>query len=58
MLEKTSDEMREKQNNLLIQKDLLENEMINLKSAIENEKNNNITLVNRLNESQGKKSLF
>jgi hypothetical protein len=55
MLEKTSDEMREKQNNLLIQKDLLENEMVNLKSAIENEKNTKITLINRLNELQSKK---
>jgi hypothetical protein len=55
MLEKTSDEMRQKQNNLLIQKDLLENEMVNLKSAIENEKNTKITLINRLNELQSKK---
>ena len=55
MLEKTSDEMREKQNNLLIQKDLLENEMVNLKNAIENEKNTKITLINRLNELQSKK---
>lgn len=46
--------MKEKLNNLLIQKDLLENEFSNLKNAIENEKNTNITLVNRLNESEGK----
>ena len=46
--------MKEKHNNLLIQKDLLENEFSNLKNAIENEKNTNITLVNRLNESEGK----
>lgn len=45
--------MKEKHNNLLIQKDLLENEFSNLKNAIENEKNTNITLVNRLNESEG-----
>ncbi len=50
-----ANELLEKQNNLLIQKDLLENEMVNLKSAIENEKNTKITLINRLNELQSKK---
>ena len=53
MLEKSNDEYREKHNNLLIQKDLLENEMKNLKISIENEKNSNISLINRLNESEG-----
>jgi hypothetical protein len=53
MLEKSNDELREKNNNLLIQKDLLENEMKNLKISIENEKNSNISLINRLNESEG-----
>lgn len=53
MLEKSNDEYREKHNNLLIQKDLLENEMKNLKTSIENEKNSNISLINRLNESEG-----
>jgi hypothetical protein len=53
MLEKSNDEYREKHNNLLIQKDLLENEMKNLKTSIENEKNSNLSFINRLNESEG-----
>ena len=42
--------MREKNNNLLIQKDLLENDTINLKAAVENEKNSNTLLASRVNE--------
>ena len=50
MIEKSNDEMREKNNNLLIQKDLLENDTINLKAAVENEKNSNTLLASRVNE--------
>lgn len=42
--------MREKTNNLLIQKDLLENEFHSLKNSYESEKNSSVCLVNRINE--------
>ncbi|CAF0772865.1 unnamed protein product [Brachionus calyciflorus] len=48
-LEKTIDELREKTNNLSIQKDLLDNEIENLKNTVENEKKLNQTLTTRLN---------
>lgn len=49
-LEKTSDDLREKNNNLLIQKDLLQNEFHSLRNSYENEKNAGVCLVNRINE--------
>lgn len=49
-MEKSIDEFREKTNNLAIQKDLLNNEIENLKNTIENEKRLNQTLSNRIND--------
>lgn len=49
-LEKTHDDLREKNNNLLIQKDLLQNEFHSLKNSYENEKTSSVCLVNRVNE--------
>lgn len=49
-MEKTNDDLREKNNNLMIQKDLLQNEFQSLKSSYENEKNSGVCLVNRINE--------
>ena len=53
LLEKSNDEMREKQNNLSIQKDLLENDIVNLRSCVESEKSASAILVNRINELEG-----
>ena len=50
-LEKSNEEMKERNNELLIQRDLLENEF---KSQLEYEKNTNALLINRLNEAEGK----
>ena len=46
--------MKEKHNSLLIQKDLMENDMKNLKNSFDNEKNLNLKLFNRVNELEGK----
>lgn len=51
-MEKSCDDLREKNNNLLIQKDLSENEIRNLKNLIENEKSQNTTLTCRLEEME------
>jgi hypothetical protein len=49
-LEKQLDDLREKNNNLLIQKDLLDNEILNLKSSIEMDKESNRSLALKLSE--------
>lgn len=49
-MEKSNDDLREKNNNLMIQKDLLQNEFFSLKNSFENEKNANTSHLNRLNE--------
>jgi len=53
-IEKANEDLREKNNSLLIQKDLIENDMYNLRHALEHEKNSNSTLTHRLNESEAK----
>ena len=53
-IEKSNEEMKEKHNSLLIQKDLIENEMKNFKFSYENEKNTNLIFMNRVNELEGK----
>lgn len=50
--------MKENQNDLLIKKDLIENENKNLKISHENEKNSNLTLVNRVNDLEGLSYVF
>lgn len=57
ILEKSNDEMREKLNDLLIQKDLLENDLLKLKILIETEKSNNHNIVNRINELEANNQL-
>ena len=49
-IEKTNEDLREKTNSLLIQKDLIENDMFNLRNSLEHEKNSNVALITRLNE--------
>lgn len=49
-IEKSHEEMKEKQNELLIQKDLIENEMKNFKTSYEAEKDSNLSLFDRVNE--------
>jgi len=51
--EKINEEMKETQNSLLIQKDLIENEMTNMRSLYESEKANSLSLFNRVNELEG-----
>ncbi len=49
-IEKLNEEMKETQNSLLIQKDLIENEMTNLRSLYETEKTTSLSLFGRVNE--------
>ncbi len=49
-IEKLNEEMKETQNTLLIQKDLIENEMTNLRSLYETEKTTSLSLFGRVNE--------
>jgi chromosome segregation ATPase len=49
-IEKLNEEMKETQNSLLIQKDLIENEMANLRSLYETEKTTSLSLFGRVNE--------
>ena len=53
-IEKTNEDLREKNNSLCIQKDLIESDMFNLRKAFDYEKTSNASLTGRLNELEAR----
>jgi Rho-associated protein kinase 1 len=57
-LEKCNEDLREKHNDLLIKKDLLENDMYNVRNTLENEKSANLMLMKKVSDLEANLQLM